>query len=62
MLKPEWPKEPPKATTMLKDKNAWPALAQEIWVRDPAKRLPIEEVFHHDGPPIINGLFASSRE
>mgnify|MGYP003333489142 CR=1 FL=1 len=55
--KDEWPLSPPRATTMLKDKSEWPALAQEIWIRDLARWLPIQEVFHHDGTPIINGLF-----
>ena len=48
--------------TMLKDKAEWPALAQEIWIRDLAQWLPIQEVFHHDGTPIINGLFGDLKD
>ena len=53
----EWPTTPPRATTMMKDRKEWPALAQELWARDLVRWLPVQEIFHHDKQPIINGLF-----
>ena len=53
----QWPLEPPRAKTMLKDPKEWGALANELWQRDLVLWLPEEEVFHHDGKPIVSGFF-----
>ena len=49
----EWPERPPKARTMLKDPSEWGSLANELWQRDLTVWLPEEEIFHHNGVPIV---------
>ena len=53
----EWPKNVPKAKTMMKDPKEWGSLANELWQRDLTLWLPEELVFHYMGVPIVSGLF-----
>ena len=42
---------------MLNDKGEWGALANELWQRDLTLWMPESQIFHHDGIPIVSGLF-----
>ena len=57
----EWPSKPPRAKTMMKDPKEWGSLANELWQRDLTVWMPEEDLFHHNGVPVVSGFFGVGR-
>ena len=46
---------------MLKDPSEWGSLANELWQRDLTLWMPEDQLFHHNGIPIVSNCFCVGR-